>query len=58
MEFVEIIEKSMNKEARKVFLPMQSSDVLKIFADVSEIENDMGYQTSTELKKGIRKFVL
>lgn len=57
MEFIETIEKSMNKDAKKVFLPMQSGDVLKTFADVSEIENDMGYQASTNIKEGIKKFI-
>jgi len=57
MKFIETIEKSMNKEAQKIFLPMQSGDVLKTFADVSEIENDLGYQASTNIKEGIKKFI-
>ena len=34
MEFVELIEKTLNKKAQKKLLPIQPGDVSKTFADI------------------------
>ena len=57
IDFIEIIEKTLGKQAKKEFCEMQSGDVYKTFADVSELENDFGYSPNTPLEKGIREFV-
>ena len=57
MHFIETIEKAMGKEASKEFLPMQPGDVLKTFADVSELEQNFDYHPSTSIEEGVESFV-
>ncbi|WP_167613410.1 NAD-dependent epimerase [Maribellus sediminis] len=57
MDFIETIEKALNKEAIKEYHDMQPGDVYKTFADVSALENDFAYSPDTPLVKGIGEFV-
>jgi UDP-glucuronate 4-epimerase len=57
MHFIETIEKAMGKEATKEYMPMQPGDVLKTFADVSELEQNFDYHSSTTLTEGINSFI-
>lgn len=57
MDFIEIIEKVLGKQAKKEFCSMQPGDIYKTFADVSGLKNDFGYSPNTPLEDGIRKFV-
>ena len=57
MDFIETIEKSLEKEAVKEYHDMQPGDVYKTFADVSALEKDFGYSPDTPLSKGINEFV-
>jgi UDP-glucuronate 4-epimerase len=56
MYFIETIEKAMGKEAAKEFMPMQPGDVLKTFADVSELEQNFDYHPSTSVEEGVQLF--
>jgi UDP-glucuronate 4-epimerase len=56
MYFIETIEKAMGKEAAKEFMPMQPGDVLKTFADVSELEQHFDYHPTTSVEEGVRLF--
>ena len=56
MYFIETIEKAMGKEAAKDFLPMQDGDVLKTFADVSELEAHFDYHPTTSVEEGVQLF--
>jgi len=53
MDFINTLE----KEAKKNFLPMQDGDVKSTYADVSDLINDFGYKPNTLLEDGIKKFV-
>jgi UDP-glucuronate 4-epimerase len=57
MDFIEILEKSLGKEAKKNFLPMQPGDVYATYADVDDLIEDFGYKPSTPLEQGIESFV-
>jgi UDP-glucuronate 4-epimerase len=57
MDFINILEKNLGKEARKEFLPMQDGDVYQTFADISEIEKDYGFRPKTSIEEGLEKFV-
>lgn len=57
MDFIEIMENALNKNAKKEFLPMQPGDVLKTFADVNSLKTDYDYAPNTSLKEGIEQFV-
>lgn len=50
MTFINTIEKALGKEARKNFLPMQPGDVLATFADVDDLERDIGFRPGTSLE--------
>jgi UDP-glucuronate 4-epimerase len=56
MYFIETIEKAMGKEATKDFMPMQPGDVLKTFADVSELEQNFDYHPTTSVEEGVQLF--
>ncbi len=56
MEFVELLEKLLGKEAEKIFLPMQPGDVEATWADVSELERDFGFAPKTPLNEGLARF--
>jgi UDP-glucuronate 4-epimerase len=57
MEFIETIENVLGKKAKKEFLPMQPGDVPSTFADVQDLESDIGFKPNTPIKKGIQKFM-
>ncbi|MBE8398665.1 NAD-dependent epimerase [Leptospira borgpetersenii] len=56
-EYIEAIEESLNKKAIKELLPLQAGDVPDTFADVSDLEYDLGFKPLTSVKQGIRNFV-
>ena len=57
MEFIETLEDTLGKKAKKNFLPMQDGDVVSTYADVSKLINDFGYKPDMKLKSGIAEFV-
>lgn len=57
MHFISTIEKEMGKTAIKELLPIQPGDVLKTFADVSDLEEKFDYHPSTSVENGIFEFV-
>jgi len=57
MRFIEILEEVLGKKAKKNFLPMQPGDVPATFADVTDLEHDVGYRPDTRLEDGVRAFV-
>lgn len=57
MEFIGTLETLLGKTARKEFLPMQAGDVLETFADVSDLEQDVGFRPRTPLAEGLKNFV-
>ncbi|MGH8510131.1 MAG: NAD-dependent epimerase [Gammaproteobacteria bacterium] len=57
MRFIEVLEETLGKKAQKNFLPMQPGDVPDTYADVTDLERDVGYRPSTPVEVGIAKFV-
>ncbi len=57
LAFIETLEKSLGKKAIKNLLPLQPGDVPDTYADVSDLENDLGYKPETLLEAGISNFV-
>jgi UDP-glucuronate 4-epimerase len=57
MDFIEALEVNLNKKAEKNFLPMQAGDVPATYADVDDLEKDVGFKPSTSVETGIKKFV-
>jgi UDP-glucuronate 4-epimerase len=57
LDFVEIIEECLGKKAEKKLMPMQAGDVAATWADVTDLERDLGYRPKTPLREGVRRFV-
>lgn len=57
MDFIEAIEESLGKKAKKNLLPMQPGDVPSTWADTTDLEKDLGYKPYTDVKVGINKFI-
>ncbi len=57
MDFINVLEKCLGKEAKKEYLPMQPGDVYQTYADVSELMEDYGFKPDTPLEEGIGRFV-
>ena len=53
MSFIETIERALGREAKKNFLPMQAGDVLATYADVEDLQRDVGFSPKTPLAEGI-----
>lgn len=62
--FVDILEDTLREEGllkgpvRKKYLPMQAGDVYQTYADMREMEEEMHFYPETNLKEGLRKFVV
>ncbi len=57
MHFIEILEECLGKKATKNFLPIQPGDVPVNFADIEDLERDVGFKPSTPVEVGIPRFV-
>jgi UDP-glucuronate 4-epimerase len=57
LDFIEIIEKKLNRKAIKKFMPIQEGDVPESLADVDELIQDVGFSPNTPIEKGVSNFV-
>ena len=57
MRFIETLEEKIGKQAEKVFMDMQPGDVLRTFADISDLEQDIGFRPETSIEAGLSQFV-
>jgi UDP-glucuronate 4-epimerase len=55
--FIEVIERTLGKVARKNLLPMQPGDLPITYADVEDLMRDVGFQPATPLEVGMQAFV-
>jgi UDP-glucuronate 4-epimerase len=53
---ISLLEKEFGKSATKEMLPMQPGDVEATYADVSDLERDIGFRPSTSIEDGIASF--
>ncbi len=56
-KFIEILEKEIGKDAKKVYLPMQPGDVYQTYADITDLTKETGFVPKTSLEEGLSKFV-
>ncbi|WP_289032213.1 NAD-dependent epimerase [uncultured Paraglaciecola sp.] len=56
-QFIKCIENALDKKATKNYLPMQDGDVVRTFADVTELEKAINFKPKTDLQYGINNFV-
>jgi UDP-glucuronate 4-epimerase len=53
---ISLLEKEFGRSAIKEMLPMQPGDVEATYADVSDLERDIGFRPSTSIEDGIASF--
>ena len=57
LDFIEHIEKALNKKAIKNYKPMQKGDVKETFADTHLLEKWINFKPSTSIDDGIKLFI-
>lgn len=56
-EMISLIEAACGRKAERRLLPMQPGDVRDTFADISAIQNDLGFAPTTTIAEGVPRFV-
>jgi UDP-glucuronate 4-epimerase len=54
---IEVLEETLGRTARKRMLDMQPGDVAATYADVDDLEREVGFRPSTSIEDGVRRFV-
>jgi UDP-glucuronate 4-epimerase len=57
MHMIGLIEQACGIEAKKNMLPMQPGDVRDTYADITAIQNDLGFAPTTSIDVGVPRFV-
>ncbi|MBS7528095.1 NAD-dependent epimerase [Fusibacter paucivorans] len=57
MRFINALESAIGKESEKVYMDMQPGDVLRTYADVSDLERDINFKPFTSIEDGLKKFI-
>ena len=55
-DVIEALESALGRSAQKNLLPQQPGDMRVTHADVHDLQRDVGYRPTTELRVGIRAF--
>jgi len=56
-DFIAILEAKLGKKAKRNLLPLQDGDVPATFADISDLERDIGVKPRTSLAEGVERFL-
>lgn len=56
MDYISVLERSLGKEAKKEFLPMQPGDVYQTYADVADLMKDYDFKPETTIEEGLKQF--
>jgi len=54
---IAVLEEALGRTARKRMLDMQPGDVAATYADVDDLDRDVGFRPATSIEEGIRRFV-
>ncbi len=57
LDFVETLEAVIGKSAVRDLRPLEPGDVLETCADITRLQNDVGFAPSTPLRDGLTRFV-
>ena len=57
MQLIAVLEKCLGIEAKKEFLPMQPGDVPATYADIDDLNHEIGFHPQTSIETGVAKFV-
>ena len=56
--YVKLIEKFLNKKAKINLLPLQTGDVVDVYSNISKIKKQLNYRPRTDVKKGVKNFII
>jgi|TARA_R110002096_G_scaffold54_2_gene176 UDP-glucuronate 4-epimerase len=56
-KFIKCIEESLNRKAVKNYMPMQDGDMVRTYANISRLENEIGYKPTVGLMEGVSLFI-
>lgn len=57
MELIRVLEVACGRSAILDFQPMQPGDVHETYADLTDIERDLGFRPTTSIQEGVPRFV-
>ena len=57
LDFIAALEEALGRKATMNLMPMQPGDVPSTMADVSELEDAVGFRPNTPVREGIARFV-
>ena len=57
LDFINTLEKELNKKINKNYMPMQKGDVYSTHSDSSLLKKITGYNPKTNYKIGVKKFI-
>lgn len=57
LKFIQVLEHLIGKKAKIDFYPMQPGDVLETYADISDLQKDVGFNPATTIETGLAQFV-
>ena len=57
MHYIEVLEQCLGKKAEMNLLPLQQGDVPDTWADIDDLQRDVGYTPATPVEVGVRRFV-
>lgn len=57
LHLIDCLEAALGRKAEKRLLPMQPGDVPATWAEVDDLVRDIGFQPTTALEEGVRRFV-
>jgi len=57
LRYIEVLEENLGIKAQLNLLPMQDGDVPATCADVSRLQQDLGYRPQTTVEEGVARFV-
>ncbi|PCI50453.1 MAG: protein CapI [Alphaproteobacteria bacterium] len=57
LDMIKVLEEALGKKAEMDLLPIQPGDVAATAADITAIQNDLGFEPKTRIQDGIPKFI-
>jgi UDP-glucuronate 4-epimerase len=57
LRYIQVLENCLGKKAKMELLPLQNGDVPATYADVGDLERDVGFRPKTPVESGVASFV-
>ena len=57
LRYIQVLEECLGRKAQMNMLPLQAGDVPDTWADIEDLQRDVGYTPATPVEVGIRRFV-